>query len=704
MNNPPQQPVQGPGPLPLPADVSPLMQEISNPQQTPKKKSTAKIILLIVGIGMFFALLTGAATWFIFSTLSNQMQIETEIITPENFDDIFRHIQEPLRFDSHVPEDPFFHYDDIWTDAHINNLLEISDQTVQSRNYNQGPGTDYAQNPRQIISALIGDGSYLFIYRDKTIHIVSTTNGGIEEAVASIELAPLEGTSSSQLFVSMFLADNRLIIIEGPDDSRSPASTTSEPARRTATSALELTDEIAFTTVHIIDVSTPASPSHIDKYAITGFYSGSRIMGTNLYLSTEYSLFGRRNISQENPETFVPHVVNAEGAMLVLPENVRMAPDSAWWPEVSYTHLVGINFAGSTDVTSQIALLGNTEDFIVGAYNALAVVVVESFGSSLLGEYFGGGHEETSHLLGISFDEGELSFTQAATIDGRIMRLSENGGIFYALSEVFLDRPLDAFDLVSSDGLEGLDPFDMGIELTAFALDEHMKIIGELEISTSKSDLWPIHFLGSHLYLEAFDFRYETEIFYHMVDFSDPNALRQIEDVDIPLLPMWEESIWSWDTLPEAINNEESDHSTEQNYWVGMREDFDAGHRFRGYDLVLFGQVDSQPITEIDVLALHNYEGINTGEDIAAFFVDPATNIIALPTKESLLVFTYDTERGFVEVAQLGFATTHTMTTPVRVTTNEDNLFITQFSDDQIDIKSYSLSDFSEQGHLALRD
>ncbi|MCL2746582.1 MAG: beta-propeller domain-containing protein [Coriobacteriia bacterium] len=651
--------------------------------ETSDKKRRRKLILLFVGIGVLVTLLFCISAWHIStSLLFNSARPYIEIAAVESYDEVFVQIQNRLQrggtmlIDNQLDGDQIVQgYDGSFLYGNLVNRLEISEQSLHSLVQEKGIG--YAQNPSQILSFTTLNGDYLFILDYNVIHIVRLKDGASKEFVTRIELEPSEKNSSDENFTGMLLAEDRLIAIKSP--LLIPSGEV--PIGRNTAADIEgtsfwpaISTDPTFTTVRIFDIGTPANPQMIETYTITGTYSGSRVMGTKLYLSTSYGVYNPEAISVDEPETFIPHVISAGNVSLVKPEDIRITPDIAW-RSTTYAQLLGIDVSENTNLISQVALLGDFDCIAAGKDSIFLAVKNPGFSIP-----FDSDSTPTSSFARIFLNAGTVSFTHTAEIPGQLGTLSENNSLLYFIPDIFFSTTGSSW---SSD-----------TTIQALVLSEQLEIVGQLETSYTTDELFPRRFMNDFLYLggSGFGSGYGTQ---HLVDFSNPNEPRLIDSVTAP------------DFLPPILRpwiqySTESEQRSLNNLWLGVDHKLDERFRSIGTQLIMLDQGDPLNLEEVHSIILEGHYADEAIFDSNLIFTDSARGIIALPFEKNFLIFSYDNGEGFAEIAHMELVVDPSeWGSTVRTSIVGDSMLIVQFGR-QIEIWSYSLSDFSEQGRLTL--
>jgi len=649
----------------------------------PKKKFPVGIALFIAGIGIFLLLLAGLSAWFIFSTFADHRQEASEITTPESYSALYQRIQRRLQNDSPMFIDNWLgggsaiQFEDgtlLWID--FRNILEISDQALRSISRDKGIG--YAQNPSQLINLSAGSEDYLLVQGTTTIYISRIGDGATKESVAAIEFEALRDVSGGDSIVAMFLAEDHLTVIKSP-----PLTPHGQvPTGNTTAEDIEgmgwdhaIAIDPTFTTVQIFDISTPSNPRMIDNYIISGTYSGSRMLGTKLYISTNHGVFDPELLSEDRPETFLPHVFNAGNTNITPLENIRVAPGGAWDFTTVYTQLTGIDVVGSTTLVSQAAFLGNFNDIAAIADGIVLVIDNHEFLRS-----FDQDMTQTSFFIQISLDEGTVDFTQVAEVPGSSGTLLEYEGLLYLISDI------------SFSAARGAHSWSGHTPIQVLVLDENLEVIGQFKDDTlTFDDMQPMAFMGNYLYLVNFGFGGGINES-HVLDFTNPSAPELIRNIETPHLSS---RVIPWPYC-------ESDQTVK--HWLQLDSDFDERSRHVGDKLIMFDQSNPLQVQEIHSILLEDMHVSDARSYSGLIITDPATGIIAFPSETSYLIFSYDNDDGFEKVAEIELdIDLWNWDETAGAIVIGDNIFIVQFGR-QIEILSYSLSDFSELGRLNLRD
>ncbi|MCL2438158.1 MAG: beta-propeller domain-containing protein [Coriobacteriia bacterium] len=297
-----------------------------------------------------------------------------------------------------------------------------------------------AQNSGSLVAFSADDeGSYyLYVISGKNLDIVRVTAEGSLESIGTISADVAADTIdtqadslgankdlSTEYFTNLFLTDNRLIALRATvfNANFELNLTEDEPDNHTNSVIAEepFEDYTEQTTVLIFDLSTAAAPELITSYTVTGTYLGSRMLGTMLYLVTDYGVFDYKSINLDAPETFVPFVTQDNDLSLVAPTDIRIAADVEY-RDTNYTHVAGIDVSGDTEIRTQVAFLGGS-DVIYTAAESMYLA------TSTFQDADGTDDTIISHIIQVEIVDDTLSFGQDVSIPGLIEEPAQLRGI-----------------------------------------------------------------------------------------------------------------------------------------------------------------------------------------------------------------------------------------------------------------------------------
>ena len=655
------------------------------------------------------------------------------------FDDEEFHADEE---DSFFDEEFYFDEDELLAgDTDVS--LRFSDQTIVQLH------SEGARNPARVIAEAASNGEFLFAAVGETVWIIQVHPEGSLEVAGSITVAESaagdDGVSAINIdttrerFVELFVVEGRLVTIstaradtptgaggagagEAADDAGgggADAAADGATAEATETGDAggdldildmpQLLEDPTYTRVQIFDLSNPAAPSRISSYLITGSYSGARMMGADLYLATDYGVFDYEALSIYAPETFIPYVERGGERTLALPSEIRIAADIEN-RETVYTQLISINITGDTALSSQVAFLGGSNVLYAGASTAYLVNNAEI--------QQGRTYTMAAALTQVTMNAGQLNFGQTTTLPGMIEGpefLNERDGILRVVAPSFTSTEAATdFELNYSTAMQ------------VFVLDADMQTIGSLDGFGEGQDLFPDHFLGDVLYLEAID----GEGSNYLVDFSNPRAPQKTNLAADDYLP---EILHPWIALsadPEA--RAAAALPTGGTEWIGLGtfvDDFADEEILFEDDEAAFDDVTDEHIEEDSdssiALVMHYLEDGDGAADVAgnirhntpiaghhfsdaftdtdSLTVSAAARIVGFPADYTYLLYSFDDHTGFTRKVEQPM---NDQFSPGAFTRGviAGGFFLIIHASETIEIWVYSLNDFTLTGELNLAE
>ena len=350
-----------------------------------------------------------------------------DYIDDEYFDDDYYDDNYYAEDDEYFDDDEDFtedgeDYDEYYGDAQ-NLMIAFSEDELDALS------DQSAQNPASAVDVTLEGKSYRLQVTKTGVRINELSEDGRvgdEVGMITSEAANDGGGDSESTahtyYASLFFAEGRLIVLsttmpeeewdeeydeaaEAEADADIAADADTATPDETSDSNSELT-LAAFTTLRIFDLAEPANPELLSEYLITGNYSGSRMLGTQLSIATDYGIYDLDQVRQEAPETFIPFVEHQGERSLVQPEMIRISSDIDV-RDMIYTQIVNIDISGDTQLSSQLALLGGPDEIHADAEHIYLVNLT-----------FVDENEIRSAILPVILQEAVLSFGEIKTIDG----------------------------------------------------------------------------------------------------------------------------------------------------------------------------------------------------------------------------------------------------------------------------------------------
>ena len=496
-----------------------------------------------------------------------------------------------------------------------------------------------AQNPSRILAYAPegNDTSYLYIATGGQLQIVRLDSGGdlVDLGTVAFDDAVIDEGFEERL-ISLFRLGNQLIVIgattsvisdvpESEENDMHPNDAASDTVPGEVIIDNEyLTEEPLFTTLRVLDILDPANPTLQNSFEVTGIYLGSRILGNQLFLATEYDVFDYEKLRVDAPETFIPYVVHNGERTLALATDIRIAADMEDRDTV-YAQLLSFAISDKTRLQSQIALLGGTDVLYAGSDG---FYFVQNAQISQRRSYTVG-----ANVIHVARRDGIVFFANHVSLPGVIESpdyMNESAGILRVVAPSFN----------STGGDDGLLDMNYSSELQVFTVDQNMEVLGRLGGIADAYDYFPKFFVGDLLYISPFD---EDQPDY-LVDFSKPDEpeLRTFEHAG--LLP---DVVKPWIAL-DIDNNASLTNATGMFVALGgLSEDEDVP----GADedewnssiklSMLVQQADGYMLEVKSELIVEGFHSSEVFFDQSKLFVDARTGIVGFPADGSYLIYSF---------------------------------------------------------------
>jgi len=554
-----------------------------------------------------------------------------------------------------------------------------------------------AQNPQYFYTYASVENEYLFVQSPDVIYIFELNNGDIIEPVAYIQPGeyPVSASGSEDAavkgrFAALFLTDSRLVAI--------------------STSGQEVFDYTnLFTTVQIFDLTLPASPELVSSYSITGAYSGSRIKNSVLTVATDHAVLDLSRVTLEVLETFIPYVSGPEGTVLTPVEDIRIVGDFEH-RETSYTQLVSIDLTDETRLDAQLALLGGSEIVYAGTNTIYLINNAELQQGRKL--------QMASSITQVCMQESTLSFEESLVLPGVIEGLcsinESDSGTLRVVAPAF--SYLGSYsEILEIDDFIGTGQ-NFTTKMQIFVLDEHLEIAASLNDFDTDEILYPQHFVGDTLFLNAASAA-EYENRSYRIDLSDPTNLQIVTEPEFTDLP---KILIPWVALSER--DTALGVASEPTSWIGLgiidgARNGDDGH-LEGYEGDSSMMVrDSGLILEMRTFSAGTFSSSHRSfvegylfsdaftypESLFAQAMQEEAGIIAFPADENFVAYSFGSDSGFTRQLELYLGDNFHPRFLARSGVAGE-FFVLLQQTDSLEIWLYRKADFSEAGHLKLSE
>lgn len=472
------------------------------------------------------------------------------------------------------------------------------------------------------------DGRYLYTINNKHLSIMDV-NGGHPLLLSQIG-QPIDGM---QVYFEMFIVEDRLIAVRQGYNGK-PVEDLTQGANRQGISypgSGIMTD----TSVDIFDISDRTAPVCISSLSQSGAYTDARMVGSFLYLVSDYQELDWDSIEPDMPETYVPLYKEGANQCAALPEEITIAPA----PErTAYTLVSGIDVVGGSFVSKE-SVFGNS--CRVYANDESMYLASEFFDGK---EIYKNGYNLTSsytstEITRLALNEGRVSINASAQVPGIVKNqffMDEYQGVFRIVAmvngyfEAFTPLPEGTvFDMDSRPQPENYVDYRQYTAL--YTLDSDLNLMGKITDIAPGEQLHSCRFMEDAAYFVTF--RQTDPLF--SVDISDPANPRILDELKIP-------------GFSEYLHPYSEGHL----FGLGFNADENTGI-VRGIKLSMFDNSDPHNVTERDTLVMgaHNYSAAM--ENHKAILVDDRKSLIAFPADGSYFIYHYGNGTGFSLKAQI---------------------------------------------------
>ncbi|MDR1412815.1 MAG: beta-propeller domain-containing protein, partial [Actinomycetes bacterium] len=370
-------------------------------------------------------------------------------------------------------------------------------------------GPDYSDTTIQVSGVQEGDivktdGSYIYALGKGTLRVIAA-NAGHSEVVNSFETAANE----------FYLSDGRVVLLtdataqahvktgaifesEESEAARLPRRDT-EDASDEALSTRAGADEKPQVRVEVYDCSNPTLATLVRSYDVMGTRISSRMIDNILYVASSYYLDDDRAPVRNEPETFLPFVVEDDETILPAVDAVHILPDVE---DTHYAVVAGIDIAGDTKLVSQVSVLGGSNEI----YSSLDNLYL------LNSSWNAQGTNVSTRITRIGLDHGWVKVGQARKVEGSVkdrFSLDENDGVLRVVSHSENGKGTTAVTTLEVAG---------------------MKVLGKLDGIAKGEELKSVRYIGDYAYFVTF---VQTDPLF-AVDLSRPSRPRIVGELKLP--------------------------------------------------------------------------------------------------------------------------------------------------------------------------
>ncbi len=373
--------------------------------------------------------------------------------------------------------------------AEIGNTKETDDvadsvatiTSPESERYSIPSQTTEGVNSADIIKT---DGTNLYCISDNSFYIISA-DGGIMEALTKIG-------SDDKIPVDLYVDGNKVVVISD-NTTEVPYETSQETAAAESTSGvteettsaqvpeLPQTVKQSNTIVDVYDVSNKISPVLAYSYKQNGAYISSKMVGSSLYLVTNYSNFRTKPLDSETDlDNYIPSYYLNDTKCYINAEDIILTTADS-----SYTIVSGLNVNENSPLVSIKALFANCKG-VYCTQDSLYTIGVSG---------------NTTTFTRFTANKGSLTFSGSNTVNG-----------VYAGSSSVSEADGSLRAVLSTTGEDGAK------SATLISFDQNMNTFATLEKVCEGQTIEIIRFNGNDVYIITAEseipvkYNYGTEI------------------------------------------------------------------------------------------------------------------------------------------------------------------------------------------------
>ena len=522
-----------------------------------------------------------------------------KIVSAENYDEIYRYIQEEQRqaqretralsdgaaMESADSSDAAGGASDSGSPAGYSGTTSDSTSAPYSDTNVREEGVGEAD----IVKT---DGENLYIAYEDTVEIVGIT----EETMQEYEGIDLEGDCyASELYVK----EDKLVVLYTKNEY-SDGETGYDGYFRN------------YTCADVYNISDPKAPQKIASFSQSGSYNTMRVRNEYVYVLSDF--YADAAVARSDTRAYVPEV----GGSVMDAEDIYM-PQRGMGS--SYTVITAFSLDNPKEKTDSKAVFGTAGTCYVSTDN---IYITENY-------YDNNDADVTqTSIRKISYKDGKLQGSGQTKVNGTLndsFSIDEYNGylrLVTTVSEINSGGLLGDF-FVPAEQQESEDTNSL------YILDENLEITGEIHDLARDESIYSARLMGDVGYFVTF--KQVDPLF--SVDLSDPRNPKIIGELKIP-------------GFSEYL------HPYGDGKLLGIGMDVDEeGITTEGVKITMFDVSDPSDVREEDTYILEDMYGTDVGYDYKAVFVDVEKNLfgfLSYGDKGVYTIFTYDEEEGLKEV------------------------------------------------------
>ena len=422
----------------------------------------------------------------------------------------------------------------------------------------------------------------------------------------------------------------------------------------------------------LYDITDPTAPRLRTSLGQSGAMTTSRLVGSLLYLVTEYVVTDPDAIKADDAKTFVPALSEGTRTAAMKASNCWLVPQSQG---PHYTVVTSIDVAAAKRVDA-VSVLGGSQTVSMSTSNLyLAATINDAPAADLVRA--GAPKDITStaltQLTRIALaDDGQLSLAAQGSIPGSV------------LNQFALDEYQDHLRVATT--IAGQNRKKRWVERTAlYVLDAQLKTVGSLPSLVKNETVQSVRFLGQVGYVVTF--KQVDPLF--TVDLRDPAKPVVLSALKVPGFSAYL-------------------HSWGEGRLLGFGRQGNSKGETNGLKLSMFDTSDRLAVAQITAKEIR-FDGSEALSNHHAILVAPDSGLIGVPVtlwsgeKQRLryLVYRYQPQTGFELAKKIALNTGNDGRAPrVRGLLIDNHLYLAS----AVQVKVLSIADFGEAATVTLKN
>ena len=353
--------------------------------------------------------------------------------------------------------------------------------------------------------------------------------------------------------------------------------------------------------IEIYDITNRVKPKILNSIGQSGYYISSRMIGDDLYLITSQNInYYNDNIKKDKPETYVPQITINGKINYLNYKDIYVGKDFKYnnynYNMNYYLIVSGFSTSKSGELISSKTLLGYGNNIYASVNN----LYVSAYNYS------------DTKLFRFSLNKGKVALDAEGSVPG------------YTLNQFSMDEYKNVFRIVTTTNTN--TSYNC-----LYTLNDKLEIIGKIEKLAPGERVYSVRFDGDIGYFVTF--RQVDPLF--TVDLKDPKKPKVLHSLKIPGFSEYLHKFT--DDLLFGLGKDADENTGISNYIkLSMFDVSNPTDVLEKHKLILDGDTYSE--------ALYNHKAI---------LIDSKKNIIAFPSDNEYMVYSYDKSKGFIKKAAI---------------------------------------------------